>query len=131
MASATAVRSLAGSCAQTCGLFTLCMVSPPDFGYSLKGRNQFGNASRSQDGSFRAWLWREIGAAERNVSNLIGAELDLAMTDVAWQTSQSSQLQHPAKQRMARIVNGDFAFAHLRDQGCITLAGFCRFRSGQ
>lgn len=50
MASATALRSLAGSCAQTCGLFTVCMISPPDWGFSLKGRNQFRKGSRRQDG---------------------------------------------------------------------------------
>jgi len=56
MASATAVRSLAGSCAQTCGLFTFCMVGPPDSGYSLKGRNQFRNGTRCHDGGFGAWF---------------------------------------------------------------------------
>ena len=56
MASATAVRSLAGSCAQTCGLFTFCMVGPPDSGYSLKGRNQFRNGSRGQDSRFGTWF---------------------------------------------------------------------------
>jgi hypothetical protein len=56
MAAATAVRSLSGSCAQTCRLFTMSMVGPPDLGYSLKRRNQFRNGSRCYDGRFRAWF---------------------------------------------------------------------------
>lgn len=46
MASVTAVRSLLGSCAQTCRLLTMSMVGPPDLDYNLEGRNQFGNGSR-------------------------------------------------------------------------------------
>jgi hypothetical protein len=54
MASAMARRSLGGSCAQTGGLFRswFCMVGPPDWGFSLKDRNQFRNGSRGQDGWF-------------------------------------------------------------------------------
>jgi|GraSoiStandDraft_59_1057299.scaffolds.fasta_scaffold167819_2 hypothetical protein len=57
MASATAVRSLAGSCVQTSGLLTVCMVGPPDYGYSLEGGNHFRNGSRCHDSGFGTWFW--------------------------------------------------------------------------
>jgi hypothetical protein len=96
IASMTAVRSLAGSCAQTCGLATVCMVGPPGCGYSLEGRHQFCNGSRGQNGRFTARFGGEIGAADGNVRHLIGAEFDLAMTDVSRQRGEAHQLQGPA-----------------------------------
>jgi hypothetical protein len=129
IASATATRSLAGRCDHTCGLLTFGMVGPPGYGYSLEGRNQFGNGSRGQNGRFRAGLCGQIGATDRNVGELIGEKLDLAMADVSGQIGDSSQLQDSAEQRMTRIGNGDLTLAYLRNQRGITLAGFCPGRS--
>jgi hypothetical protein len=66
------------------------MVGPPGYGYSLEGRNQFGNGSRGQDGRFRARLCGQIGAADGNVGELIGEKLDLTMADVSGQIGDSS-----------------------------------------
>jgi hypothetical protein len=96
MASATAVRSLTVSCPQTCGLVTVCMSGPPSCGYSLEGGHQFRNSSRGQDGRFTARFAGKVGAADRDVGELVGAQLDLAVTDVSWQVGEAGQLQNPA-----------------------------------
>src|SRR5262249_8418495 len=125
MASATAVRSFAGSCAQTCGPGTIGMAGPPCCGYSLEGRPQFPHPPRGQDPGVGGGVRGGDGAADRNVGDLIRGNLDLAMADVSWQIRQANQLQDPAIQGMARIGNSDLALAHLGDQRCITLAGAC------
>jgi hypothetical protein len=52
MASVMVARSLAGSCAHTCGLLMFGMVGPPGFGYSLEGGHQLRKGSRGQGGGF-------------------------------------------------------------------------------
>ena len=128
MASATAVRSLTVSCPQTCGLVTVCMSGPPSCGYSLEGGHQFRNSSRGQDGRFTARFAGKVGAADRDVAELAGSDLDLTMANVSGQLRQSCQLENPTIQRMARIGDSNLALAHLRNQRCITLAGVCRCR---
>lgn len=96
MAWATAVRSLTSSCVQTCRLVTMCMAGPPGCGYSLESRHQFGNGRGSQDRGRVTRLGGKIGATDRDVGELVGAQLDLAMTDVSWQVGEAGQFQNPA-----------------------------------
>jgi hypothetical protein len=89
MASTIVVRSLAGSCAQTCRLTTFCMAGPPGCGYSLEGCHQFRNSCRGQDCGFAARLGGEVGAADGNVGELIREKFDLAMAKVSWQIGEA------------------------------------------
>jgi hypothetical protein len=53
-------------------------------GYSLEDRGQFCNRSRGQERRSGTWLTGETGAAHRDVRELIGKNLDLAMPDLPW-----------------------------------------------
>jgi len=115
MASATAARSVTGSCSQTFRLAMCRMFGPPGVAHSLKGRHQLCNGSCRQDRTWRTRCPGEIRAGNRDVCELIGKDLNLAVPNVARKVGKTGQLQNPTKERMRGIGDGDSAFADFSD----------------
>src|SRR4051794_29313599 len=101
MASTTASRSSMGRRAQTCGLATGRMVTPPSGAYSLEGGDQLFNGGGGEDGGFRARLGREIRAADRDETDPARQDFDLAVADIPREAGESRELQRPAVEGMA------------------------------
>jgi hypothetical protein len=118
--STTASRSLRARRVQTRRLGTGRMAVPPSGAVSMEGGHQLLNGGDGQDGRLGTRLGGEVGAVDRDVAELAGEDLDLAVADVAGQAGESRELQRPAEEGVGGVGNGDLALAFLRDQGGIT-----------
>jgi hypothetical protein len=49
----------------------------------MESGHQLLNGGEGQDGGFGSWLGGEVGAPDRDVAELAGEDLDLAVADVA------------------------------------------------
>jgi hypothetical protein len=72
-------------------------------------------------------LTGKTGASNRNVPVLAREDFDLAVPDVARETSDAGQRENAAEKRMRGISDGNLAFAFLGDQRGIALVGVCQF----
>ena len=81
--STTASRSLRARRVQTRWLGTGRMAGPPSVAVSMEGGHQLLNGGDGQDGGFGSWLGGEVSAPDRDVAELAGEDLDLAVADVA------------------------------------------------
>lgn len=123
MAATTALRSLGGSWVQTSGPGTLGMVGPPGFGDSLEGCHQLCNGRPGQHRRLGAWCSGLIGASDGDVAKLAREEFNLAVPDMTGQIGDAHQLQDATEEWMGGISDRDLAFAFLRNQRGIALAG--------
>ncbi len=86
----------------------------------MEGGEQGFNGGDGEDGGFGARLGGEVGTDDRDVSDQVGEDLDLAVTDVSREPGESGELERLAEEWMTGIGDGDLPLAFLRDQRGIT-----------
>ena len=91
------------------------MFPPPDDWQRQKSCNQFLEARQGQNGGFRTRLGGKIGASKRDIAVLAREDFDLAVPDVAGETSDAGQRENAAEKRVRGISDGNLAFAFLGD----------------
>lgn len=91
------------------------MFPPPDDWQRQKSCNQFLEARQGQNGRFGTRLSRKIGASNWDIAVVARQDFDLAVPDVAGETSDAGQRENAAEKRVRWITDGNFAFAFLGD----------------
>ena len=123
--STTASRSLRARRVQTRWLGTGRMAGPPSVAVSMEGGHQLLKGGDGQNGGLGARLGGEVGAADRDVAEPAGEDLDLAMADMTGKAGEPGELQRPAEEGMGGVGDGDLALAFFGDQGGITSVEVC------
>lgn len=94
----------------------------------MEGGEQGFNGGDGEDGGFGAGLGGEVGAGDGDVSDQVGEDFDLTVTDVSREPGEPGELESLAEEGMTRIGDGDLPLAFLRDQRGITLGEVSLFR---
>jgi len=101
------------------------MAGPPSFAGSMEGGHQLLKGGDGQNGGLGARFGGEVGAADRDVAEPAGEDLDLAVADMTGKAGEPGELQRPAKEGMGGVGDGDLALAFFGDQGGITSVEVC------